>query len=332
MWRRTAFFVAWLLAHATALTCSGQDRSVTPLPAQCPVVRFEIVMGRLTALHLNAGQTRASRGSDSDDETRETMHVNCEGAVPIVRYERHSATWRISIEFTDSCCVSMRRESLGDPECTPLELQQLSNGELTVTVGVGDKQRKWSAASFWHLLLAEPRVCEQEIVPLLKLLRPAWDFTDAAERIETALYQAADSGEIVPRTRLADLVNELGHRDFQRRQAADRRLSAVGPTVLPYLSTLDRTSLNCEQRQRIQRIRDSMANAAADTPDRIALWLVDDEQVWVTLLAHRDAQKRHLAALRLMEIRPEMTNFDPYGDELYRQTQLAQLKLALCRP
>jgi hypothetical protein len=59
--------------------------------------------------------------------------------------------------------------------------------------------------------------------------------------------------------------------------------------------------------------------------------LVDDEQVWLALLAHPDAQKRHLAVLRLTEIRPEMANFDPYGDELYREAQLARLKIALYR-
>ncbi len=331
MWRRTACSVALLLAHEVALTCPGQDRPVIPLPAESPIVRFEIVMGRLTALHLNAGQTRTSRGTDSGCETRESMHVNCEGAVPLVRYERQSATQRTTIEFTNGNRVSMRREPLGDGECTPLELQQLSNGELTVVVGDGDKRREWSAASFWHLLLAEPRLCEQEIVPLLKLLRPAWDFSDAAERIEAALYQTAHSGQIVPRARLAELVGELAHSDFQRRQAADRQLRAAGPMALPYLATLNPNQLTCEQRQRIRRVRESMANAAADSPERVGLWLVDDEQIWLTLLNHPDAENRHMAVLRLMEIRPELTNFDPYGDELYRQEQLAQMRLVLRR-
>ena len=83
---------------------------------------------------------------------------------------------------------------------------------------------------------------------------------------------------------------------------------------------------------RLYAIVRRQANAAADSPERVALWLVDDEQIWVTLLSQPDAEKRHLAVLRLMEIRPEATNFDPYGDELYRQKQLAQLRLALGRP
>jgi hypothetical protein len=290
-----------------------------------------MVMGRLTALHLNAGQTRASRGLDTENQTRETILVHSEGAVPVVRYERQTATDRTSVEITEGCHVVIRRESLGDSG-RQLEVQQLTSGEWTVTARAGDQRRQCSAASFWHLLLAEPRFCQEEIVPVLKLLRPSWDFTNVADRIETALYEAADSQDLVPRTRLAALVAELAHRDFQRRQAADRQLREVGPSVLPYLSGLDPSSLNCEQRQRILRIRQSMQDSAPDTPDRVALWLVDDEQVWVTLLAHPDAEKRYLAAVRLREIRPEMTNFDPYGDEVYRQVQLAELKLALSRP
>jgi hypothetical protein len=271
-----------------------------------------------------------TRGTEADDAVRETMQVQGDGAVPIVRYERQSRTECVTIEFTGGCQASIRRDSLGDPNCTPLHLQQPPHGELTVMAGEGEKQTKKSAASLWHLMLAEPTLWEQEIVPLLKLLRPTWDFIDSAERIERALYQTAHSGDIVPRTRLAVLVSELGHRDFQNRQTADRQLRAMGPTVLPYLSTLDSSTLNSEQRQRIRRIRESMAHAAADTPERVALWLVDDQQIWVTLLAHQDAEKRHLAVLRLMEIHPEMmANFDPYADEHYRQAQLAKLRVAL---
>lgn len=331
MWQRTAGVVALLLAHETVLTVLGQDRSEPPLPAQCQVVRFEIIMGRLTALHLNAGQTRASRGSNVDNESRESMQVNCEGPTPLVRYERHTATQRVVIEFNNGSRVSMKKEPVAVEAPGYFELQQLPNGQLTVAVGSGDQKRTWTATSYWHLLLAEPHLCQQEIIPLLKLLRPTWDFSDAAERIETALYQAAHSGDIVTRSQLADLVGELGHDEFQRRQAADQQLRLFGPTVLPYFTTLDPTLLNGEQRQRINRIRETMLNAAPDTPERIAHWLVDDEQIWITLLAHQDPEKRHLAALRLMQINPNMANFDPYGDEQYRTAQLAQLKLVLCR-
>lgn len=331
MWRGTAGIVALLLAHETVLTGFGQDRSDSPLPSQCPSVRFELVMGRLTALHLNAGQSRTSRGSDTDDETRETMQVHSEGPAQIVRYDRQSSTQRITIEFTNGSRVSMIKEPLLDREKGLLELQQFPNGQWKVALGTGEQKRTWSASSFWHLLLAEPQLCQKEIVPLLKLLRPSWDFSDVAERLETALYRAAHSGEVVTRTHLAELVNELGHQDFQRRQAADQQIRSHGPSVLPFLSTLDATALNGEQRQRIRQIREHMLNAAPDTPERIAHWLVDDERVWITLLAHPDGEKRHLAALRLMQIHPDMLSFDPYGDEQYRQAQLAQLKVALLR-
>jgi hypothetical protein len=161
--------------------------------------------------------------------------------------------------------------------------------------------------------------------------RAGWDFSDAAERLESALYRVAQSGQVVSRNRLSELVNELGHRSFQNRQAADRQLRALGPAVLPYFASLTPSSLTSEQRHRMRQIRESMSNSAVDSPDRVAQWLVDDEQIWVTLMTHSDAEKRHLAALRLTEIHPEAANFDPYGDESYRKQQLAQLRLVLCR-
>jgi hypothetical protein len=172
-------------------------------------------------------------------------------------------------------------------------------------------------------------LCERELIPLLLLLRPTWDFSDAIDRIERNLFRASHAGQVVPRTRLAELVVELAHRDFHRRQAADRELRALGPAVLVYLSALEESELTWEQRQRIRHIQDCLANASADTPERVALWLVGDERIWVTLLSHSDAEKRHLALLQLMEIRPDVTSFDPYGDEVYRQKQLDQMRLVL---
>lgn len=329
MWRRTACFVAFVLAHDAALTSYGQDRPVVPLSGQCLSVRFELVMGRITALHLNAGQTRLTRGTEPESEIRETMQVNCEGPVPLVRYECQTASERVAIEITNGSRVSLQRFTKDDPS-PQLDLQQAANGRLTVRIADHGSQKEYSAPTFWHLLLAERRICEQEVAPLLRMLRPGWDFSDAADRLETALYRAAQCGQAVPRSRLTELVAELGHREFQRRQAADRQLRLLGPVVIPYFASLDNSTLNNEQRNRIRQIRESVANAAADSPDRVAQWLVDDERIWVTLMTHHDAEKRHLAALRLTEIHPEAANFDPYADENYRQQQLAQLRLVLC--
>lgn len=331
MWRWTACFVAGMLAHDANLISYGQDRLEVPLPAHCPGIRFEMAMGRITAFHLNAAQTRLLRGVEADSTVREAMHVNGEGPVPVVRYERHDSLHDVIIVITDGRELVMERKPLAEKSRAELLLQQRPNGWVEVTVGPADRRRRHSAPSFWHLLLAEPQLCEDEVIPLLHLLRPSWNFSNAAERLESALYRAAHSGQVVSRVRLAELVAELGHRDFQQRRLAEQQLRGYGPTVLPYLATIPGSEISAEQRYRIRHLLESLSQPTADDPERVAMWLVDDERIWLTLLRHSDPEKRHLAAIRLAEIRPETIHFDPYGDDHYREQQLARLKLVLLR-
>ena len=100
MWQRTACFVALLMAHEAALTANGQDRPAVPLPALAPQLRFEVVLGRITAVHLNNGQCRVQRGEEPNAVCRESLLVHCEGVVPVVRYERTTAAETTTISST----------------------------------------------------------------------------------------------------------------------------------------------------------------------------------------------------------------------------------------
>ncbi len=325
MWQRTACFVAFLMAHEAALTVSGQDRRAGSLPAQAPQVRFEVVLGRITCIHLNNGQCRVQQGTEPDAVRRESLVINCEGQQPIVRYERATAGGEnLAIAFTNG--NQLRIEQTWTGSSRRLEFVQPARGDVSLTVEGGSGKEVVTAPSFWHLLLAERPLCEQELTPILKLLRPNWDFFELSMQLEHSLFHTALHGESVPRAKLAELVSELGRPEFPRRHAADQELRACGPTVLPYLASLSSDQLSGEQRHRIRMIRDSLAAAATDTPDRVALWLVDDERIWLTMLEHPDAEKRHLAVLRLAEIRPEANFFDPYGDDQFRAEQVAQLR------
>lgn len=324
MWQRTACFVALLVAHEAALTVSGQDRRAAPLPIQAPQVRYEIVLGRITCLHLNNGQCRLQRGTEPDAACRESLLIHCEGRDPILRYERSTAGEDIVVAFTRG--NQLRIERTFTATGRRVEFVQPARGDVSLTLHSSSGKEVLTAPSFWHLMLAERPLCEQELTPVLKLLRPNWDFLEQSLELEHSLFHTALHGEPVPRARLSELVRELGSAEFARRQVADQQLRALGPAILPYLASLSPEQLSGEQRHRLRHIRDSLASAAIDTPDRVALWLVDDERIWLTMLEHPDAEKRHLALLRLGEIRPEATYFDPYGDDQFRAEQVAQLR------
>ena len=228
-----------------------------------------------------------------------------------------------------------RSESLGqhdrDNSTKFVEFRQPLQGDLEVIVHDGQQSREIKSHSFWHLILTERALCETELVPVLEVLRPDWHLVDLTEQVESGLFHAALSKPLISRRYLSELVAQLNSPRFQKRQSADSQLRSCGPAALPFLDSLSRQNLSGEQRMRIDRIRRAISTASMDTAERMTEWLADDEHVWFALLKHEDPQRRHLAAIRLTAMRSQSLEFDPYGDESYRQQQLAQLKAQIIR-
>jgi hypothetical protein len=152
-----------------------------------------------------------------------------------------------------------------------------------------------------------------------------------SQRLEAGLFQGALSEPLISRRYLGDIVKRLNSAQYKERQLADLQLRSFGPAVLPFLDSLSPSSLSSEQRARIQRVRQDLSGASVDSVERTAQWLSDDEHVWFALLRHDDPQRRHLAAIRLTAMRSDSLEFDPYGEESYRNEQLAQLESRIIR-
>ena len=328
MWRWTAMVVALVLVHAWAPTLRAAD-SCSSLVSQHNWTRFEVVLGRLTAIHLRGGQSHTAKDADSAHFSRESISVNGDASAPAFRYERFSPDQTLTVEIVDRVEVEILRESKTASGQASFHFVQPAQGPLRLTRSEGDDVRIYSASSVWHLLLAAPEISRTHLVPILTMLRPDWQLMERAANIEAALLATAELRPVISQTDLIRAVSQLDSRQFAQRQAADRMIRSLGISVLPYLSELERSTLSTEQRLRLRKIRLSMSVPTPDTAERVAVWLSNDKAIWLAFLSHAEPSIRERAAQRLTGIHRGVVQFDPFANATQRQEQITLLRSRL---
>jgi hypothetical protein len=240
--------------------------------------------------------------------------------------------WLVEIENRGQAAIQrLPREG---SDILAVRFQQAENGAIRLAIGLPDGSREVLSRDLWHLLLEEPQLSRQHLVPLLESLRPNWQLVSQTQRLEAALVQLSASPRLRELERIQQLVDQLGEPEFPRRQAADRQLRAMGQWGSAYLERVDTRKLNAEQRVRLERIRQSLQLATGDTPERAAAWLIDDPSAWLALLARDDARTREAAAGHLAWITGRPIDFDPLAsaDDRRRQWNGVRSQLGLDRP
>ncbi len=325
----------WIALSVFALSLMGRVSTGHEQPSCSLVVaknwlRFELILGRLTATQLRGGQQKCVQQTSVSGGRRELLSVTGNSNAPSIRYELTDGTQRLTIEVIEGNEVRMLREPQPGAELLRLEFLQPSSGNVKLQVGDPEHPiASETAASVWHLLLAEPELCRQELMPIFDLLRPHWRLQESVERIEANLIAAATGGDGVSAANVRELVAKLDSPKFAQRQRADQQLRAMGVVVLTQFKQLDRTVLTREQRHRIDRMTNDMAVLRADTPERIVAWMLHDQAVWLSMLSRSDANKRQVAADRLCESHPAASRFDPFAEEAQRQRQIDTLRLRI---
>lgn len=335
------------LILAVAPGALAQQVTMNPgLATQLRYFHMGVVGGRIQLISPFSGRKLESKHGGQD--RRESLQVVLKGPETTVNYEHTTPDWHISVDVIEGRQVLVHREPKDNAAVVPLVFEQPASGVLTLSLGVGEEARVYHAKSIWHLLLAEPDVCGSELLPLLQLIRPGWKLIEAAEAVESLLFDSVRSQHAPQRDRWVALVSELASPRYSRRSAADRKLRGLGREVLPFLVSLDRRQLDSEQRHRIAGIvRDLSARAAADlptamagsprvygatgdqpadTPDRVATWLINDPGVWCQLLRSDDEARRLVAAGQLSQLLGEPIAFDPAAELPLRQKQIERLQ------
>lgn len=331
MWRSSIFTLTFVLVLIATKGGRGQD-SARPavLFSLGRSIQFEVVMGRLRAINAGRGKCESTTACDPHSNVRESYSLTLDGSVPSIHYELRTPDEQLCIDFTEGQRVEIHRQAPGSQsEPATLHFTQDRKGNLTLVLEDAEGRQQYSANTFWHLILAEPEVCRQHLLPILECLRPHWRLAEQAASVENRLLDAAASGDIVSRSRLDTLVAQLRSNSFQQRQAADRTLREMGQSVLCYVDQLDRRKLDGEQRLRLEKIIDAASVETADTPRRVATWLVDDKAIWLAMLSNEQSLKRQVAVEQLSRLCGQPIHFDSQAVDALRRAQIKRLRSQL---
>ncbi|HEV3418334.1 MAG TPA: hypothetical protein VG056_16030 [Pirellulales bacterium] len=290
-------------------------------------VRFGVYGGRLQAFASEAMVERET-SSDLGASRREKLQLSTNADQDAtIQYELSAGSEQLTVEVVEGQQFTITLRPTPDAKGGPaIEFCQPKDGPITLSVSDRGTTRQLKGASLWHLLLADPQICRQHLLPLLEMFRPDWRLGETAQAIEVQMLRTA--AEYRPETLQSwgALVADLASDRFVDRQRAERELRAAMPTVIPYLRSLDHRRLDFEQSSRIQQLVDSTDSDEEDRPDSVATDLMADRRVWLTLLDRPGVSSRRAAAGQLSFLFGETIQFDPTAAQSVRQRQLAALR------
>jgi hypothetical protein len=304
----------------------GQSRNVhSSLAGQLRMFQLRVVSGRLSAIGPVSHQNVTANYMGG--QQRERLSIDLAGGLPTVTYERTTSEERMSFEIVGGNKVTTQIVPRSTVVRSSVMFVQPSEGSLTLTVSINNRTAAYAAPTLWHLLLLEPDVCREHLIPLLEMMRPNWQLGQQAEEIETSLVHD-DSGQVVlNRGAWQQSLAALASERYVDRERAEQQLRGAGPIIVPYLRVQAKSGLDAEQLFRIRRIMRSLTtDGDEDTPDRVTPWLTGDPRIWYALLQHTNAKVRRTAATRLAELLDAAIEFDPDGTPDERQRQLAMLR------
>ncbi|HUY35508.1 MAG TPA: hypothetical protein VMV69_22385 [Pirellulales bacterium] len=319
--------------------------------------QLRVVAGRITVSGATSFQTH--KGEFKTNDRHERLELTQAGAATTFHYESTTPQAQLTWDLLAGNEVRIRRLPRGVParktgaptrktgvpdqkvpdrksggaDAKLVVFGQPAEGFLSLSVGEGYERKEYRGATIWHLFLAEPELCRNELAPLLQIMKPGWNLVERAQNYEMFLFRSADIQRQPSRGAWLRLVADLGHEKFSRRQAADRRLRIGGSELLPFLLSLDLDRLDAEQRFRVGAImrssavkEDDAGKVDDDTPNQIIRPLRDDPIVWIELLARDDEQKRRIAGKQLSRLLNEVIDFDPAAEADQRKKQIDALR------
>lgn len=305
----------------------GQSAAGLPnLSGRLVVVHFSVVMGRIAASADQPG-FESEQSSSIEPGRHETLSVSANNdSEASVKYQLTTGDEQLSVNVTEGYDVSFSRHPTNQPHAAQVDFHQPRSGRITLTVVQDGVTREVHGETLWYLLLAQPELCRQHLLPLLEMLRSDWRLVETAQAIESQMVRIAAAYQPDNLQRWSKLVANLASDRFMVRQAAERELRAEGTTVVPYLQSLNHHQLDLEQWSRITGIVDAQSNGAEDTPEQEACRLMDDRPLWVILLSRPQESTRRMAARQLEFLLGHSIEFDPGAPESVRKNQLEALR------
>jgi hypothetical protein len=334
MWTRIvslAALAALMLQSEVAFAQQpGSSRCSHPptgsLWSQVDWLRLSISGGRIALTSTRCGQTRVTIEPTEASAWRQTLSVDAQAGALLATYEAANDQTAITLSVDERKLLTIvRRPLAGDgPE---LRYLQQSSGPVQVVIG-SEQPRSYSAASLWHLLLAEP-AAREHLLPVLEQIRPSWRLSEQLTSVEAALVSTAGTDHSAQRRQWQAWIDQLADSSFPRRCEADEALRVAGQRAVAYLRQLDPSVLDLEQRRRIRAILAAVADSGPDSPERVADWLAEDKRVWLAILGRGDERGRQAAARHLSLLCGKPVAIDPAASDDQRAQQLIELNALL---
>ncbi len=326
--RKGRLLLVFVSSYAVfASTSRAEEIPKTSLLSRKSWTRFDVILGRITALNPRYRQVNTVFDGSAAKGTRESLSLQVDDGVPSLNYELLSSNTRIRIEVNCGNHVIVQQNSLDDSR--HITYEQPAEGRVVFEVDASGERQTYTAQNLWELILAEPTACQTHLLPLLNLMRPNWQLVKRAAQLESALVRAAKSELSLDQQKLDDLVKQLGSRRFKQRHVADRKLRASGQVILAYLDRLDESHLDGEQRRRIRNIKRDLVFSGEDTPERVAMWLIDSPSVWLILMDRPTASTRETATKHLARITDRPIEFSTDASAKERRELISQLRSEL---
>jgi hypothetical protein len=294
-----------------------------------PFLRFRIAEGRIAM--ACRGLTNYQSQNAIGPGRKEAINIGTESGHPTLHYERTSPNEQFTLDVTGSSGkVSISRIPSGKSKFDAVEFRQSRSGKTTLTLGAGDHRRVFQAAALWQLAILHPKECQEQLFPLLELLRPDWKIAATVGSVEKSLVAHAREDSTADRKRWAALVEQLGNDQFTKREAADRALRVGAASALNYLRQLDFDRLDAEQQFRVRRIIARLAGRSEDdSADAVGASLVRNPAIWLALLDRPDVATRQTAVRQLTALLGGPVDIDPAAEPKTQESKREQLRKRL---
>lgn len=328
MRRRIAcLLLCLLLQHASPV--HAEAPCTVSLFARLRWAQFQLVLGRIEVANIPSSQSRTAASEGVD--LVEKLSISGDTDIPSVRYERLTPNELVTITVIDGDRVEIDRVATSALAAVPVRFRQNPEADVLLRIGEDADTQTHRAPTLWHLMVASPEACELHLLPLLELMQPSWKFGEMLSRTTDELIREAATSDFDTRHAARGLIAKLKSPDFTTRQQAQIQLRQLGLGVLPYLNHMTDSELTREQQRRLEQVCSELRGKEADSPERLALWLVEDERIWLSMLAHDELPIRTFAASHLAKRFAKPMDYDPEGTPLERQQQVARIRARFVR-
>ncbi|HVU88016.1 MAG TPA: hypothetical protein VHD36_11905 [Pirellulales bacterium] len=317
--------VVLLALFFSAPSSLAAEREMHPsLAGQLRMVQLRIMSGRITAGGPASEQSLTS--NYMGNSRREQLTIDLGGGRPSVNYGRFAPDERLSYQIENGSEVTIQLVPRSTGDHATVVFLQPAEGALRLRVATGEQSQTVSAPSLWHLLIIEPALCREHLLPLLEIMHPNWQLAQQAVEIENALCADQPARPAIDHSSWEKSLQQLTSDRFVERERAEQQLRGYGPVVLPFLRRQGRSELDPEQAFRVRRVIRSLAkDADEDRPDRVLPWLTGDPRIWYALLAREDEHVRSVAAGQLAKLLDAKLEFDPAAEPELRRAQRERL-------